>query len=105
RVLLGAYVAQATAMAATALSLLAGAPALVSYVLGAATATALVVTHPAHAVVSPGIARSTEQLVALNAVTGWILSLGLVLAPALAGLVLATSSPGTVYAAGAVCLV
>src|SRR3954454_23630105 len=50
RVLLGAYIAQATTMAATALSLLAGAPALVSYVLGAATATALVVTHPAHAV-------------------------------------------------------
>jgi MFS family permease len=105
RVLLGAYATQAAAMGATAAALLAGAPSLVVYALGALTAMALTVTHPAHAVVSPGIARTTEQLVALNAVTGWILSLGLVLAPALAGLVLGVSSPGAVYAAGALCLV
>ena len=105
RVLLGAYAAQAAVMGATAAALLAGAPSLVVYALGALTAMALTVTHPAHAVVSPGIARTTEQLVALNAVTGWILSLGLVLAPARAGLVLSVSSPGAVYAAGALCLV
>ena len=91
-------------MGATALSLLSGAPPVVSYALGALTAMALVMTHPAHAVVSPGIARTTEQLVALNAVTGWILSIGLVLAPACAGLILAVSTPGAVYAAGAVCV-
>lgn len=104
-VLLGAYVAQALSMGATAASLLAGAPPVVSYALGALTAMALVVTHPAHAVVSPGIARTTEQLVALNAVTGWILSIGLVLAPACAGLILAVATPGAVYAAGATCVV
>lgn len=101
RVLVGAYAAQTVAMGATAASLLAGAPPVVSYALGALTAMALVMTHPAHAVVSPGIARTTEQLVALNAVTGWILSIGLVLAPACAGLILAVSTPGAVYAAGA----
>ena len=58
----------------------------------------------ARAVVSPGIARTTEQLVALNAVTGWILSVGLVVAPAAAGLILAVSEPGAVYGAGAGCL-
>ena len=63
----------------------AGAPVGIVYALGALTAMALTVTHPAHAVVSPGVARATEQLVALNAVTGWILSVGLVAAPALAG--------------------
>jgi MFS family permease len=105
RVLLAAYVTQALVMGATAAALLAGAPSLLVYALGALTAMALTVTHPAHAVVSPGIARTTEQLVALNAVTGWILSLGLVLAPALAGLILGLSSPGAVYAVGAVCLV
>ena len=41
---------------------------------------------------------------ALNAVTGWILSVGLVLAPACAGLILAVSTPGAVYAAGAACV-
>ena len=104
RVLLGAYVAQGGALAATAASLLSGAPPVVSYARGALTAMALVMTHPAHAVVSPGIARTTEQLVALNAVTGWILSIGLVLAPASAGLILAASTPGVVYAAGAACV-
>lgn len=104
RVLLGAYAAQAVAMGATAVSLLSGAPPVVSYAFGALTAMALVMTHPAHAVVSPGIARTTQQLVALNAVTGWILSIGLVLAPACAGLILAVSTPGAVYAAGAVCV-
>ena len=56
---------------------------------------ALTVTHPAHAVLSPGIARTTEEFVALNAITGWILSIGLVVAPAAAGLILAASGTGT----------
>jgi MFS family permease len=105
RVLVAGYAAQALAMGSTAVSMLAGAPPLVCYMLGAATATVLTVTHPAHAVMSPAIARTTEQLVALNAVTGWILSVGLVAAPALAGLILSVASPGAVYAAGALCLV
>lgn len=105
RVLAWGYAVQAVAMGATAASLLADADPLVSYALGAVTATALTVTHPAHAVVSPAIARSAEQLVALNAVTGWVLSLGLVVAPALAGLILEVGSPGAVYAVGAACLV
>jgi MFS family permease len=104
RVLLGGYASQAVAMAATAASLLVGAPALLTYCLGALTAMVLTITHPSHAVVSPGIARSTEQLVALNAVTGWVLSVGLVAAPACAGLILGISTPGAVYAAGAVCV-
>ena len=105
RVLLGAYAAQAVAMSATAASLLAGAPVGLTYGLGAVTAAALAVTHPAHAVASPGFARTTGELVALNAATGWILSVGLVAAPAAAGLILSFSTPGAVYAAGAVCLV
>ena len=104
RVLLGGYASQAAAMSATAASLLAGAPAPLTYCLGALTAMVLTITHPAHAVVSPGIARTTEQLVALNAVTGWILSVGLVVAPACAGMILGISTPGAVYAAGAVCV-
>lgn len=104
RMLCGAYASQAVAMSATAASLLSGAPPAVTYVLGAITAMLLVVTHPAHAVLSPGVVHSASQLVALNAVTGWILSLGLVLAPAGAGVILAVSTPGAVYAAGAVCL-
>ena len=105
RVLLGSYASQAVAMGATAAALLLEAPSLFVYALGAITAMLLVTTHPAHAVASPGIARTTEQLVALNVITGWILSIGLVLAPAGAGAILAVSSPGAVYAAGAACAI
>lgn len=104
RVLVAAYGSQALAMSATAIALLAGAPPWLVYLLAAITAMALTVTHPAHAVAAPALCRTTEQLVTLNAVTGWVLSLGLVVAPALAGLILAASQPGAVYAAGALAL-
>jgi MFS family permease len=104
RVLTAAYGSQALAMALTAAALSAGAPPWLVYVLAALTAMLLTVTHPAHAVATTGLARTTEQLVALNAVTGWVLSVGLVAAPAVAGVLLAFSSPGPVYAAGSVCL-
>jgi MFS family permease len=104
RTLVGGYMVQASAMVATAVSLLVGAPPVVSYLLGAVTATVLTVTHSAHAVMSPGIARTPEQLVALNAITGWILSVGLIVAPAVAGLILEVSTPGAVYALGALLL-
>jgi MFS family permease len=104
RVLGAAYVTQGVAMAATAAALLAGAPSALVYSLATLTAMLLTVTHPAHAVASTALARTTRQLVALNAVTGWVLSVGLVAAPALAGALLAVSSPGAVYAAGAGCL-
>src|SRR5262245_7564906 len=100
RVLVGAYGAQALAMAATAAALLTAAPSGVVYVRAAVTAMVLTFTHPAYAVASPSLSRTTEQLVALNAVTGWVLSLGLVVAPALSGMILAVSQPGAVYAAG-----
>ena len=105
RVLWSGYCVQPLAMGATAAALLAATAPLIAYAFGAATATVLTVTHPAHAVMAPVIARTTEQLVALNAITGWILSIGLVAAPALAGVLLAVASPGAVYAAGALCLV
>jgi MFS family permease len=104
RVLRAAYATQATVMGATAVALLSGSPSAVVYLLAALTAMVLTVTHPAHAVACPGLARATEQLVALNALTGWVLNAGLVLAPAIAGLILAVSTPGTVYAVGAAAL-
>jgi MFS family permease len=104
RVLGAAYVSQALVMAAAAAALLTGVWSPLVYSLAALTAMLLTVTHPAHAVASTGLARTTEQLVTLNAVSNWVLSIGLVVAPAVAGVLLAVSSPGFVYAAGAGCL-
>jgi MFS family permease len=104
RVLVGAYAVQGLVMAATSVALLTGSPPALVYFFAALTAIALTFAHPAYAVVSPGLAHTTEQLVALNAVTGWVLSIGLVLGPAFAGVILAVSTPGVVYLAGAVAL-
>jgi hypothetical protein len=59
--LLGAHAVQALVMAATSMALLTASPPALVYFLEAPTAIALTVTHPAYAVVSPGLARTTEQ--------------------------------------------
>jgi hypothetical protein len=46
RVLLGGYLAYATGMAATAVAMVVGAPALLVYLVAALGGTALVVTRP-----------------------------------------------------------
>jgi hypothetical protein len=103
RVLAAAYAAQALAMGATAASMLAGAPPLVCYALGAATATLLTVTYPAHAVMSPaiahdGAARRAQRGHGLDPQRGTRRG-------ARAGRPHpSVATPGAVYAAGALCL-
>lgn len=106
KALLAAYVAQATTCAAVAAALLAHEHPLVIYVLFAAAAVAITATRPTQSGFAPGLARSPEQLTATNVVSGWIESLSIFAAPALAGVVLAVSSPGMVFAlVGAGCAV
>lgn len=104
--LVAAYVVQAATSAAVAMALYADAPKLLVYALLVGPAVAFTMTRPTQSAFTPSLARTPEELTATNVVSGWIESLSIFAAPALAGVVLAFGSEATVFVLVAVaCLI
>ena len=105
RVLSISYAVQAATMGATAVALGVGAPVWVVYALAATAATSITLTRPAQNGLLPALAKTPESLTAANSVLATIENASMLVAPAFAGVLLAISGPGFVYASTATALV
>ena len=97
RALFGSYAVQTVALAMTATALLADATPLVVYACMALANTALTVARPSMAALTPTLARTPEELTAVNVASSWTESVSLLVAPILTGLVLATADTATLF--------
>ena len=104
--LVAGYLAQALSCAAVAVALFAGAPSVIVYALFVGPSIAFTMTRPTQSSFAPALARTPEELTASNVASGWVESVGTLVAPAVAGAVLAIGSEAMVYGLVAIgCLV
>jgi MFS family permease len=95
--LAGGYLVQAAAMAATAATVMAGAP-LAAYAAAVVAATAVTTTRPAQATLIPSVAVTPDQLTAANVVVGWLEASGIAASGLLAGVMISVAGVGSVFA-------
>jgi MFS family permease len=97
RVLASGYLAQAVSMLATAVAMWADRP-LAAYAAAAVAATCVTFSRPVMGAILPIVARTPNDLVAANVVTGLTEYIGMFVGPLLTAIVLAQSSPATAFA-------
>lgn len=106
RVLALGYLAQGVTLLATAAAMLADVAPVIVYVLAGLATVAMTFSRPAQSALVPSLAVTQAELTAANAAIGWLESVSVLLAPALAGLILAVWSVGGVFVVfGAIVLV
>ena len=103
--LVAGYLVQAGGTAAAAVAVVAGAPPVFVYLGGVLASTAVSTTRPAQAVLVPALARDVSELTATNVVAGWVESVAIMAAGALAGVTLALAGVQLTFALCAVLLV
>ncbi len=97
RVMLGADLLRAAALAGMTACVLLDSPAVVVYVLAASVAVFSTAFQPAQAALLPVLARTPEELTAANVSSSTLESLGFCVGPALGGVLLAVSSTWVVF--------
>ena len=96
RVLALGYASQALSMFATAAAMWAERP-LIAYATGAVAATCVTFSRPVMGAILPIVARTPNDLVAANVVTGMTEYVGMFFGPLVAAIVLADGSPASVF--------
>jgi MFS family permease len=92
------YALQAVAMGGVAIAMLAGGPVVAAYALAVVAASAVTLTRPSQAKLLSSLVRTPEELTGAAAVSGWIEGTSALVAPAVAGGLLAIDGPGIVFA-------
>lgn len=105
RVLLASYAAQAVALAFTAVALEADAHSVVVYLCIGIANTSLTVARPSMSALTPTLARTPEELTAVNVVSSWSESVSLLISPIVTGVLLAVSGPTLVFVVMAAAMV
>jgi MFS family permease len=100
RVLLAMTLLGAAALAASAVAYFADSRLLV-FTFAAVLGVATTLIRPALQALLPSLARTPEELIAANGATSTIESLGTLVGPLLAGVVVATTNAGVVFAGAA----
>jgi len=98
RVLLVAYLVQATTLLATAAALVVGASPPLVLAIAATNSASITFTRPTHYAMLPDVTSTAETLSGANAVSGLAEGAGMLLGPFLAGLVLAAAGPAAALA-------
>jgi hypothetical protein len=102
RVLRVGYALQMTSMAAVAVAIGGGAPAILVFLLAPVASLSLTVTRPPQAALLPGIVRTPEELTAANVISGWTDGAASLVGPAVAGVLLSWRGAGLAVGAMAV---
>ena len=105
RVLLATNFTRAVLVTAAALAVFAGADPSIVYGLAIAATIATTPFRSAHAALTPGLARTPDELTAANAVASGIDSIAIFVGPAFAGVLLGVASAGAVFMTTALLIV
>ncbi len=97
RVMIGADLVRAAALAGMTACVLLDGPAVLVYLLAAAVAVFSTAFQPAQAALLPVLARTPEELTAANVSSSTLEALGFCAGPALGGLLLAVSNTWVVF--------